>query len=62
LSIAKESMERGWIQNFGTMKALVEGLVGIKKVEEARELIKQIKEKVTKNVHMWDEIEAGLPQ
>ncbi|XP_059437433.1 small ribosomal subunit protein mS86 (rPPR1)-like [Corylus avellana] len=62
LSIAKESMEKGWLPNFVTMKGLVEGLVGIKKVEEARELIKQIKEKVIKNVHMWDEIEAGLPQ
>jgi pentatricopeptide repeat protein len=62
LSIAKESMEKGWLPNFGTMKGLVEGLVGIEKVEEARELIKQIKEKVIKNVHMWDEIEAGLPQ
>ncbi|KAC3954047.1 hypothetical protein FH972_027210 [Carpinus fangiana] len=62
LSIAKESMEKGWFPYFGSMKGLVEGLVEIKKVEEARELIKQIKEKVTKNVHMWDEIEAGLPQ
>ena len=62
LSIAKESMEKGWVPNFGTMKSLVEGLVGVSKVDEAREVIKQVKEKVTKNVEMWDEIEAGLPQ
>ncbi|KAB1221839.1 hypothetical protein CJ030_MR2G004011 [Morella rubra] len=66
LSISKESMEKGWVPNFGTMKSLVEGLLGISKVEEARELIKQIKEKFTRNLDAWDEIEAkieaSLPQ
>ncbi|GMY36913.1 pentatricopeptide repeat-containing protein At1g61870, mitochondrial [Fagus crenata] len=62
LSIANESMEKGWVPNFSTMKSLVEGLKGISKVDEAREVIKQVKEKVARNAEMWDEVEAGLPQ
>ncbi|XP_057962576.1 small ribosomal subunit protein mS86 (rPPR1)-like [Malania oleifera] len=61
LQICKESMTKGWVPNFSTMKSLVDGLVSISKVEEAREVIRQIKEKFSKNVDMWDEIEAGLP-
>ena len=35
---------------------------GISKVVGAREVIKQVKEKVARNAEMWDEVEAGLPQ
>lgn len=62
LQICKESMEKGWIPNFGTMKSLVNGLVSIDKVDEARELIKQVKERFSRNTDLWDEVEAGLPQ
>ncbi|KAF8410707.1 hypothetical protein HHK36_003241 [Tetracentron sinense] len=58
--LCKVSMEKDWVPNFSTMKALVNGLVSISKVEEARELVEQIKEKFKKNADMWKEIEEGL--
>ncbi|KAL5773408.1 hypothetical protein ACOSP7_012998 [Xanthoceras sorbifolium] len=61
LKVCKESMEKGWVPNFSTMKLLVNGLAGVK-VDEAKKLVGQMKEKFTKNVDMWNEIEAGLPQ
>ncbi|KGN64535.1 pentatricopeptide repeat-containing protein At1g61870, mitochondrial [Cucumis sativus] len=60
--ICLESMKKGWVPNFSTMKSLVDGLVSISKVEEAKQLIGQIKERFSKNVEKWSEIEAGLPQ
>ncbi|OVA10557.1 Pentatricopeptide repeat [Macleaya cordata] len=62
LRICKDSMSKGWVPNFSTMKTLVNGLVSSSKVDEARELIGQIKEKFPKNADMWKEIEEGLPQ
>ncbi|XP_023519002.1 pentatricopeptide repeat-containing protein At1g61870, mitochondrial-like [Cucurbita pepo subsp. pepo] len=60
--ICGESMEKGWVPNITTMKSLVYGLVSISKVDEAKQLIGQIKERFSKNVEKWNEIEAGLPQ
>ncbi|KAK7359756.1 hypothetical protein VNO77_01721 [Canavalia gladiata] len=60
--IAGECMAKGWVPNFTTMKNLVNGLAGASKVDDAKELIKQIKEKFSANSDRWDEIEAGLPQ
>ncbi|KAK3432022.1 hypothetical protein EUGRSUZ_E04080 [Eucalyptus grandis] len=40
----------------------INGLVSIDKVDEARELIKQVKERFSRNTDLWDEVEAGLPQ
>ncbi|CAB4275801.1 unnamed protein product [Prunus armeniaca] len=62
LQFAKESIEKNWVPNFATMKSLVEGLVSISKVSEARELVGQMKERFTVNQDQWNEIEAGLPQ
>ncbi|XWS19436.1 hypothetical protein CRYUN_Cryun31cG0015800 [Craigia yunnanensis] len=62
LSICKESMEKKWVPKFSTMKSLVNGLASVSKVEEAKELIQNVKEKFSKNADMWDEIEKGLPQ
>lgn len=62
LSICKESMEKNWVPNFSTMKSLVDGLACISKVEEAKELIQNVKGKFSRNADMWDEIEKGLPQ
>ncbi|XVF27847.1 hypothetical protein REPUB_Repub14bG0144500 [Reevesia pubescens] len=62
LSICKESMEKKWIPNFSTMKLLVNGLASISKVEEAKELIQNVKEKFPNKAYLWDEIEKGLPQ
>ncbi|CAH2047950.1 unnamed protein product [Thlaspi arvense] len=62
LSVCKESMEKNWVPSFGIMKSLVNGLAKASKVEEAKELIAQVKEKFTRNVELWDEVEAALPQ
>ncbi|KAI5330921.1 hypothetical protein L3X38_021047 [Prunus dulcis] len=62
LQYAKESIEKNWVPNFATIKSLVEGLVSISKVSEARELVGQMKERFTVNQDKWNEIEAGLPQ
>ncbi|KAF9587800.1 hypothetical protein IFM89_005675 [Coptis chinensis] len=61
LRACKVSMLKQWFPNFATMKMLVDGLVSISKVEEARELVGKMKERFTK-VDMWKEIEEGLPQ
>lgn len=62
LEVAKECMGKNWYPNFSTMKSLVNGLAGVSKVDEAKELIKQIKERFPENGDRWDEIEAGLSQ
>lgn len=62
LAICKESMAKGWVPNFSTMKLLVEGLASNSKVDEARELIGQIKEKFSGKADKWSEIEEGLPK
>lgn len=62
LRFAKESIEKNWVPNFATMKLLVDGLVSISKVSEARQLITQMKEKFTVNQDRWIEVEADLPQ
>lgn len=62
LGICKESMAKGWVPNFSTMKLLVKGLESNSKVDEARELIGQIKEKFSGNADRWSEIEEGLPK
>lgn len=60
LDICKESMAKGWFPNFSTMKLLVEGLASNSKVDEARDIIRQIKEKFSSKVVVWSEIEEGL--
>nr|KJB22838.1 hypothetical protein B456_004G069000 [Gossypium raimondii] len=60
LKICKDSMEKKWVLKFSTMKSLVNGLRSISKVEEAKELIKNVKKKFSKNADLWDEIEKGL--
>ncbi|CAH8359108.1 unnamed protein product [Eruca vesicaria subsp. sativa] len=62
LTVCKESMEKNWVPSFGIMKSLVNGLAKDSKVEEAKELIAQVKEKFSRNVELWDEVEAALPQ
>uniref|UniRef100_A0A1J3CZ05 Pentatricopeptide repeat-containing protein, mitochondrial n=1 Tax=Noccaea caerulescens TaxID=107243 RepID=A0A1J3CZ05_NOCCA len=62
LSLCKESMEKNWVPSFGIMKSLVNGLAKASKVEEAKELIGQVKDKFTRNVELWNEVEAALPQ
>ncbi|KAG5382955.1 hypothetical protein IGI04_034425 [Brassica rapa subsp. trilocularis] len=57
----KESMEKNWVPSFGIMKLLVNGLAKDSMVEEAKELIAQVKEEFTRNVDLWNKVEAALP-
>ncbi|KAH7846641.1 hypothetical protein Vadar_016352 [Vaccinium darrowii] len=53
-------MEKGWVPNFSTMKSLVNGLASVLKVDEARELVEQMKEKFSKSAYMWSQVEEIL--
>ncbi|EPS65053.1 hypothetical protein M569_09725 [Genlisea aurea] len=62
LGICKDSISKGWVPNISTMRSLVNGLVSIEKVDEAREIISVVKEKFSRNADRWSEIEEGLPK
>nr|GEW52407.1 hypothetical protein [Tanacetum cinerariifolium] len=62
LDVCKQSMEKNWTPNFSTMKLLVEGLANGSKVEEAKEIIGQMKEKFPNNANVWNEVEEKLPK
>ncbi|EYU33903.1 hypothetical protein ABFS82_08G149600 [Erythranthe guttata] len=62
LTICKESMSKGWIPNMTTMRCLVSGLISVEKVDEAKEIIAVMKDKFSRNVDPWIEIEEGLPK
>ncbi|KAF7119570.1 hypothetical protein RHSIM_Rhsim13G0156100 [Rhododendron simsii] len=62
LELCKESMKKGWVPNFSTMKLLVNGLASVSKIDEARELVGQMKEKFSKSTDMWSQVEEGLPK
>ncbi|EYU33904.1 hypothetical protein ABFS82_08G149500 [Erythranthe guttata] len=62
LGICKQCMSKGWIPNITTMKSLVNGLVSVEKVDEAKEIIAVMKEKFSRNADKWIEIEEGLPK
>ncbi|XP_071707142.1 pentatricopeptide repeat-containing protein At1g11630, mitochondrial-like [Rutidosis leptorrhynchoides] len=61
LDVCKKSMEKNWVPNFSSMKLLVEGLANGSKIDEAKELIGQIKERFPKNADAWGEVEEKLP-
>lgn len=60
LKVCKQSMEKDWVPNYSTMKLLVVGLAKNLKVQEARELVGQMKERFPKNAHMWNDVEETL--
>ncbi|KAK9706436.1 hypothetical protein RND81_07G124400 [Saponaria officinalis] len=60
LQISKQSIEKNWVPNFTTMKSLVEGLVTVSKVDEAKELVGLVKEKFPKHADLWKETEEKL--
>ncbi|RAL49613.1 hypothetical protein DM860_001904 [Cuscuta australis] len=62
IAICKDCMEKGWVPNFSTMKMLVDGLVSISKVDEAKAIVSRMKEKFSKKADKWTEIEEGLPK
>jgi len=47
LEIAKDCIWKGWVLNITTMKKVVNGSFGVSKVDEANELIEEIKEMVS---------------
>ncbi|CAA0825176.1 Pentatricopeptide repeat-containing protein -mitochondrial [Striga hermonthica] len=60
LKIFRECLAKGWVPNFTTMKMLVDGLCSVQKVDEAKEIIGIVKEKLPKSADKWSEIEEGL--
>ncbi|KAL1188664.1 Pentatricopeptide repeat-containing protein [Cardamine amara subsp. amara] len=62
LILCRESMDKNWVPSFSVMKWLVNGLASLSKVGEAKELIGIVKEKFTRNVDLWNEVEAALPE
>ncbi|KAG9153323.1 hypothetical protein Leryth_018035 [Lithospermum erythrorhizon] len=62
LGVYKECMEKKWFPNFSIMRSLVEGLVSISEVDEARQIIGQLKEKFSTNADQWSVIEEGMPK
>ncbi|KZV50434.1 pentatricopeptide repeat-containing protein mitochondrial-like [Dorcoceras hygrometricum] len=62
LAICKDSMLEDWVPNMSTMKSLVDGLVSIEKIDDARWIIEQVKEKFSRNAGAWAEIEENLPK
>ncbi|KAJ0256804.1 Pentatricopeptide repeat-containing protein [Hirschfeldia incana] len=62
LVLCRESMEKNWVPSFSVMRWLVNGLVCSNKVDEAREVIAQVKDRFSRNVDLWNEVEADLPR
>lgn len=60
LDTAMDMIGEGLVPTLTTMENLVNGLVRVSKVDDAKELIKEIKEKFAEKSDRWDEIEAGL--
>ncbi|CAK7351103.1 unnamed protein product [Dovyalis caffra] len=60
--VCKEGIGKKLVPNFSSMKMLVNGLASSGNLEKAKELIGEMKERFSKNVELWDEVEAGLSQ
>lgn len=61
-SICEDCFRDGWVPNFTTMNTLVRGLTSIGKADEARRIIRQLKDKFRRNAHVWEQIEKELPR
>lgn len=62
LKLCRESMEKDWVPPFSTMKALVNGLAGMTRGEEAREIVGKMKEKFSNASELWQQVEDELPK
>ncbi|KAJ6728892.1 MITOCHONDRIAL GROUP I INTRON SPLICING FACTOR CCM1 [Salix koriyanagi] len=60
--VCKESMGKKMVPNISTMKILVQGLASSGELDKAKELIGEVKGRFSKNIELWNEVEAGLPQ
>ncbi|KAA8532289.1 hypothetical protein F0562_032322 [Nyssa sinensis] len=62
LDMCKEIIKRKWVPPFEAMQGLVTGLVERSKVEEAKEVVEKMKNRLRGTaVDSWGEIEAALP-
>lgn len=62
LEMCKEIIRRKWVPPFEAMEGLVNGLVKMSKVEEAKEVVEKMKKRLRGNaVDSWEKIEAALP-
>lgn len=62
LEMCKEIMRRKWVPPFEAMEGLVNGLLKMSRMEEAKEVIEKMKRKLTGNaVESWAKIEVALP-
>lgn len=62
LDLCKESLRRKWVPPFESMVGLVKGLVKISKVDEAKDIVENMKKKLTgRAVGSWMKVESALP-
>ncbi|KAH6790487.1 hypothetical protein C2S51_005493 [Perilla frutescens var. frutescens] len=61
-TICEDCMSNGWVPNTTTMKSLVLGLAANNKLDEARRIVRLLKNRFRRNSQIWDEIEEGLPK
>lgn len=62
LEMCKETIRRRWIPPFEAMEGLVNGLVKMSRVEEAKEIVEKMKKRLKgPAVDSWGKIEAALP-
>ncbi|XP_042500199.1 pentatricopeptide repeat-containing protein At1g61870, mitochondrial-like [Macadamia integrifolia] len=62
LMFCKESIRRKWIPPFVTMESLVNGLVGLSMVKNAKSIVKKMKKRLRGGaVDSWMKVEASLP-
>lgn len=57
LRICEKCVSKGWVPNYKTMRSMVEGLLSIEKVNEARRIIKQVKAKFLRYAESWKNLE-----
>ncbi|KAG6515242.1 pentatricopeptide repeat-containing protein At1g61870, mitochondrial-like [Zingiber officinale] len=60
LEVCKESIGKNWVPHFSIMVELVNGLIIVSKLEEAREMLEKLKEKFPSNCEMWKDVEEKL--
>ncbi|KAM3753491.1 hypothetical protein ACB098_03G098100 [Castanea mollissima] len=62
LEMCKETIRRRWIPPFEAMEGLVNGLVKMSRMEEAKEIVEKMKKRLKGSaVDSWGKIEAALP-
>ncbi|KEH26219.1 putative pentatricopeptide [Medicago truncatula] len=59
---AMDMIRVGCVPTLTTMKKLVNGLVCVSKVDDAKKLVEKIKDKFSENGDKWGELEESLPQ